>query len=158
MKKGEKETESMKSYRLAKTAAAARISRKRRMEDFLEAYRLSFGNVTLSCKNANIDDKTYYNWIKRFPEFVESCKRAKETFKDNAESKMITKMMAGDNTLLIFFAKTQMKDRGYIEGPLVQVNQPKTEGEAIPLSKLSPETRHKIEEELGLKLLSEGEK
>lgn len=45
----------------------------------------------------------------------ELVKSKLEETKDFAEEAIKDKMLKGDTTMLIFFAKTKMKDRGYIE-------------------------------------------
>jgi hypothetical protein len=41
--------------------------------------------------------------------------QAREDLKDLAEGKLLEKIKSGDTVCLIFFLKTQAKDRGYIE-------------------------------------------
>ena len=90
----------------------ARFTNKKKKEIFLEAYRLH-NNVTKACKLAKIGRTTYYRWMKT--SFREQLDEAVESLKDQIENKLISKALEGDNACLIFFCKTRMKDRGYIE-------------------------------------------
>ena len=48
-------------------------------------------------------------------EYAKAVARIKEEQKDFVESKMLQAIKADNVTLMIFYAKTQMKDRGYVE-------------------------------------------
>ena len=85
---------------------------KRKKEIFIEAYRLD-NNVSKACKLAKIGRTTYYRWMKT--SFASKVDEAVESLKDQIENKLISKALEGDNACLIFYCKTRMKDRGYIE-------------------------------------------
>ena len=63
--------------------------------------------------------------------------------KDAAEALILKKMKDGDTSMLIFYAKTQMKDRGYVERKELvgKDGQDLIKKEEIDLSKLSPDQR-----------------
>lgn len=84
-------------------------------EDLLRALANTSGIVASACKAANISRMTYYRWYNEDPDFREKADDVKELQKDFAESLILKKMKEGDTTMLIFYAKTQMKDRGYTE-------------------------------------------
>jgi len=68
--------------------------------------------------------KTINNYINRFPEIKEHLENEiDERRKDIVEGKILTGIQEGSVPLLIFYAKTQMKDRGYIERQQFDVNQ-----------------------------------
>lgn len=112
-------------------------------EDLLKALANTSGIVASACKQANISRMTYYRWYNEDPDFKEKADDIKELQKDFAESLILKKMKEGDTTMLIFYAKTQMKDRGYIERKEITGK----DGEAliaskeIDLEKLSEEER-----------------
>lgn len=54
-------------------------------------------------------------FLSKHPACQAAREQAREKLKDYAESKLFEKMRKGDKTALIFFLKTQAKDRGYIE-------------------------------------------
>lgn len=84
---------------------------------FLKAWIQTFGNVTQSCKMAEINRTTYYLWMKEDYNFklnIES-EDVVEAEKDMIESKLRKLALQEDKTILIFMAKTKCKDRGYVE-------------------------------------------
>lgn len=85
-------------------------------KNFIEAFKKTFGNISLTCKKMQIEVKTYYNWREKFPDFKEECDRIREhEVLDVVESKLMQKIIEGDTTSIIFFLKTRGKKRGYSE-------------------------------------------
>lgn len=84
-------------------------------EDLIFALSQTSGIVSSACRSANVSRMTYYRYYNEDPEFREKADDIKELQKDFAESLILKKMKEGDTTMLIFYAKTQMKDRGYSE-------------------------------------------
>jgi hypothetical protein len=90
-------------------------------EKFLTLYRKT-GNISNSCQAANIGRTTFYEWKSEDENFAQAVSDAKDAFDDLAEMKL-KQMMLGDEskgmdanpTLLIFYLKTQVKHRGYVE-------------------------------------------
>jgi hypothetical protein len=84
---------------------------------FVEAWIKSFGNITQACRVSGINRRTYYYWLDSDPEFKEviESEDVKEQYKDFIEGQLLLKAQAKDTTMLIFLAKTQLKDRGYVE-------------------------------------------
>lgn len=84
---------------------------------FIDAYGKSFGNITQSCKAADISRQTYYNWMLNDSEFKSAVDLTEpaEVFLDFLESKLIQRINDGDTTAVIFALKTKGKKRGYIE-------------------------------------------
>lgn len=75
----------------------------------------TLGNITASCKAANIDRKTYYNWLKADPQFAAAVDDLAESNIDFAESCLKQQIKDGNTTATIFYLKTKGKSRGYIE-------------------------------------------
>ena len=86
---------------------------KKKKEIFIEAYRLD-NNVSKACKLSKIGRTTYYRWLQQSA-FSQELDEAVESLKDQIENKLVSKVLEGDNACLIFYCKTKMKDRGYIE-------------------------------------------
>lgn len=112
-------------------------------EDLLNALAQTSGIVSSACKAANVSRMTYYRYYNEDPDFREKADDIKELQKDFAESLILKKMKEGDTTMIIFYAKTQMKDRGYTERREITGK----DGEAlihkdIDLSKLTDEERN----------------
>lgn len=94
-------------------------------QSLLKALSNTSGIIASACKAANISRMTYYRWYDEDPDFREKADDIKELQKDFAESLILKKMKEGDTTMLIFYAKTQMKDRGYSELKEVKIDAPK---------------------------------
>lgn len=84
-------------------------------EKFLEQLEKSFGLVATTCRKVGISRSTYYKWRKDDSQFADKADEVKELQKDAVEALILKKMKDGDTAMLIFYAKTQMKDRGYVE-------------------------------------------
>jgi hypothetical protein len=92
-------------------------------EIFLDAYKKSFGNVTVAAKAAKIERTTYYLWRRTDPEFVKAIEEIEpdEIFVDFVENALQKKIEKGDTTAIIFALKCKGKKRGYIERQEMQV-------------------------------------
>lgn len=81
----------------------------------LEALRVSFGIIAHAAEKVGIDRTTHYKWMNDDSEYKTAVSELKEYKKDFIESKLIKLINEGDTAATIFAAKTQLKDRGYIE-------------------------------------------
>jgi len=84
-------------------------------QELIKAITESHGNVTHAAGKVGVCRQTLAKWIKEDEELSKAHHSTKESFKDKAETMLQTKVLQGDNTCLIFYLKTQAKDRGYIE-------------------------------------------
>lgn len=84
-------------------------------KEFPEILRKHMGIISRACKAAGISRALYYIWRNADPVFKEECMEAYEERKDFAESALLKKIKNEDTTSIIFFLKTQAKDRGYVE-------------------------------------------
>lgn len=85
-------------------------------QSFVEALMRTFGNISQACKMVGISRRTFYNWRDSDPEFknlIESDEFIQER-KDYLEELLYDRAKKSD-AVLIFLAKTQLRDRGYIE-------------------------------------------
>lgn len=98
---------------MSKTRIEKRIEKGK--EEVLKALNDNMGIVAGACRKAGISRYTFYKWYNEDELFAEKCDDVKELQKDFAEALILKKMKDGDTTMLIFYAKTQMKDRGYNE-------------------------------------------
>lgn len=112
-------------------------------EDLLNALAQTSGIVSSACKAANVSRMTYYRYYNEDPNFREKADDVKELQKDFAESLILKKMKEGDTTMIIFYAKTQMKDRGYTERREItgKDGEDLIRTKEIDLTKLSEEER-----------------
>lgn len=60
-------------------------------------------------------DRTIYNYIKRYETVKSAIGLRKERQKDYVEGKLFSEIKKGNITAIIFYLKTQAKDRGYVE-------------------------------------------
>lgn len=84
-------------------------------QDVLRTLSESCGIVATACRNANVSRNQFYIWYKNDPDFREKVDDVVERQKDFVESEILKKIKDGDTTMIIFYAKTKMKDRGYSE-------------------------------------------
>jgi len=100
------------------------------IEKFKEICNKSFGNLTAVAKYYNVTRQTIHNWVNDKPELKDIVLESKNTVIDSVENTMF-KMIFGiplmddgkqigwiekpDKSLIMFYLKTQAKDRGYIE-------------------------------------------
>lgn len=75
----------------------------------------SGGFVTQIAKRLDCTRKTVYNLIDKYPTVKEALEDEREKLKDMTEGKLLAQIKTGNMTAIIFYLKTQAKDRGYIE-------------------------------------------
>jgi len=75
----------------------------------------SGGFITTIANRLGVARQTVYKALERYPTAKEAIADEKDKLIDMAEGAMMQKIKAGDNTMIIFFLKTQAKGRGYIE-------------------------------------------
>ena len=80
---------------------------------FLEILKNNGGIVAGACRSANIARVTYYKWHDEDKEFAEKADDVKEQQKDYCEGMIFQRIRAGSDRMIIFYAQTQMRDRGY---------------------------------------------
>ena len=83
-------------------------------KQFIDIFPKNNFNISKTCRDLSIGRKQYYKWMK-IESFKEDLKESAERKKDLIEDKLMEEAMNGNITALIFLAKTQMKERGYIE-------------------------------------------
>lgn len=88
---------------------------KKEKETFLDALKLTAGNITQACEKANIGRRTIYKWKDEDEAFLKGIEDVKETLLDLTESKLMECINEKNITAIIFYLKTQAKHRGYIE-------------------------------------------
>lgn len=82
----------------------------------IEALKKTLGNVSKACEAVGIDRSTFYDWVNSDPAFAKAMKDVREKTVDIAETALQKLIQEGNPTAIIFFLKTQAKDRGYREG------------------------------------------
>ncbi len=84
-------------------------------DQVLEAVKDSKGFITMIAKRLGCSRKHVYSLLKKYPAAADAVEDERETTKDWVEGKLLQRIEKNDTTALIFYAKTQMKDRGYVE-------------------------------------------
>ena len=126
-----------------KSLRTIRRRQAKRKKEFIEAFQKSLALVASTCRKVGISTVTFYNWYNEDSNFAEKIDEIRELAKDAVESKIYKKIDEGDTTMLIFYAKTKMKDRGYVERQEVTGADGKNliEQQATDLSTLTEEQR-----------------
>jgi hypothetical protein len=73
------------------------------------------GNVTAAARALNVTRSSVYNWIRSSEMLQQVVQDERESFLDVAETKLQDHILRDDITSLIFFLKTQGRNRGYVE-------------------------------------------
>ena len=91
----------------------ARLSKKKVIES-IQHYN---GNISAVARSFGVSRRAVYDFVKdKHPDLWEFVTEQREEWKDDAESELMRQAMEESNTTaLIFFLKTQAKDRGYTE-------------------------------------------
>jgi uncharacterized protein YjcR len=88
---------------------------KKPSKDIIEqAIVKAYGNISLASKSLDVEPKTLRKWVQE-EDLQQAVIEGRNSRLDFAES-MLDKAMANENmTAVIFYLKTQGKDRGYVE-------------------------------------------
>jgi hypothetical protein len=82
---------------------------------FPDTLKENLGNVTKACDKLGICRKTYYNWYNADIDFKEACREAEEYIGDMVETKLLKAINDDNITAIIFYCKTKLRHRGYVE-------------------------------------------
>lgn len=91
---------------------------------WLKAIDGSGGNITVVCQRVGCRRETFVKALNENPELREALNQAEEEFGDLVESKIAKHIKEGNVTMTIFYAKTKLKKRGYIEAAILHEGQP----------------------------------
>jgi len=84
-------------------------------DQILKAVENSGGYVSLIAERIGCSYKSIYNWIEKDEDVAEALKRERIKQVDHAEGKLQSLIKKENPTAIIFYLKTQGKDRGYYE-------------------------------------------
>ena len=79
----------------------------------VQIYEKNDFKVVATCRALKINPDTWYYWLGKYPDLKYQITMAKESVKDDIEKTLIDKAKSGDTQLLLYLAKTMLKDRGY---------------------------------------------
>ena len=105
-----------------KGVAKPRVSTKMKKAAMLNSLDKTMGAISISCERCGISRAAYYKWINEDKEFAEAVHAISEKQKDFVESQLLKRIQDGSDAAIIFYAKTKMKDRGYVEKVEVEGN------------------------------------
>jgi len=94
------------------------VKKEDKKKAFLDAMEKTFGNITQSCNHVGIHRSLPHKWAEDDKEFAAKAfdkEHYSEAWKDMVESGLTKLAVDKDKIVLMFLAKTKMKDRGYIE-------------------------------------------
>ena len=75
----------------------------------------SGGNVAAAARELGVTRQGLYLFIRKHPDCAAELEETRESAKDNIETVLYSKALAGEAWAVCFFLKTQAKDRGYTE-------------------------------------------
>lgn len=90
----------------------------------LKAIKDSGGVKLLICQRLGCDRGTFDRYLENDPAIRKAYDDECEEIGDVVESKIITGIKEGNTALMIFYAKTKLKNRGYVERQEVENTQP----------------------------------
>jgi hypothetical protein len=92
--------------------------------DVLKAIKGSGGIKLQICRRLNCARDTLDRYIARFPDIAKAIESEVEDMGDIVEAKILSGIREGNTALMIFYAKTKLKNRGYIERQEIESTQP----------------------------------
>ena len=81
----------------------------------LEALEKTLGIVTTACKLVGVDRGTFYRYVNEDEDFAKAVKDVDNITFDFVESQLHKQIKDNNTASTIFYAKTKMKNRGYVE-------------------------------------------
>jgi hypothetical protein len=84
-------------------------------EQVIKALEAHQGLIYMAAQDLGCSGQTIYNYAKRYASVREAIKEQKERRKDRVELSLWKQINDGNIAAIIFYLKTQAKDRGYIE-------------------------------------------
>ena len=89
----------------------------------LQAIKGSGGNRLLICRRLGCSRDTIYHYIDRYPDIAKAVDDEIESLGDLCEAQLMNKIRDGNLVAILFYAKTKLKNRGYVERSEVDTSQ-----------------------------------
>lgn len=83
--------------------------------DVLPLVEPTKGNIAHIARQLGCNRSTIWNRCNESPTLMQALQDAREAMLDNAESMLYKKVLEGSTIELLFFLKTQGRNRGYVE-------------------------------------------
>ena len=84
-------------------------------DDVIASIERNKGNLSAVARQFGVSRMTVHRYMADHPTVKASVADARESMLDNAESVLYKKVLEGSTPELIFFLKTQGRNRGYVE-------------------------------------------
>jgi len=81
----------------------------------IEALEKTLGIVTTACKLVGVDRGSFYRYVNEDKDFAKDVKDVENITFDFVESQLHKQIKDNNTASTIFYAKTKMKNRGYVE-------------------------------------------
>jgi len=81
----------------------------------IEALEKTLGIVTTACKLVGVDRGSFYRYVLEDKDFAKAVKDVANITFDFVESQLHKQIKDNNTASTIFYAKTKMKNRGYVE-------------------------------------------
>lgn len=114
----------------------------------IEAIQQCGGFVSTAARRLKTSRTTLHAMINKHPKLKEAVDDAREAKKDHAEGKLLNLIDQENVTAIIFYLKTQAKERGYVERQQMEHSGPDGGPQEVKIdfSKLSDEQLNKLVE------------
>jgi hypothetical protein len=83
--------------------------------EFLKHLEQCLGIVTNACRRAGISREIYYYWMDTDPDFAKAVGKIDPVVHDFVETKLLQNIQEGKEASIIYYTKTKMRHRGYVE-------------------------------------------
>lgn len=121
----------------------------RLQERFLNVFPLKMLNISATCKAVGIHRSTYYDWVYKSDTFNTFLRDTREGLFDDIETLIYKMALEGNTRMLIFIAKTKMRNRGYGDTIVTRsINNNLNTDQDMTLEEIEEEIR-KLEEKYG---------
>lgn len=111
----------------------------------IEALEHNFSILVNTAQELGCARQVLKKWIDNDPELQEAYLAGKEKLKDMVEFQLLKNIKEGKETSLIWYMKTQMKDRGYIDRSNLEVTG-QIEHKQLLINVLDTETKLLMED------------
>ena len=78
---------------------------------FLKAYKNNICNISRACEAVNIDRKTFYNWLDKYPKFKEQVEEVNESLTDMVECQLYKNVKSGNQKAAEFYLTNRKKNK-----------------------------------------------
>lgn len=94
------------------------------LEELERASQGTYGNISAIARKLRIPRSTLYDFINSNPDAKKRIESLREEFDDLAEETIQRSILAGDRSLLRFYASTKLRNRGYWKENDAEKTQP----------------------------------